>query len=134
MFIGDQRLTIPQNGLVGWWDLSIQKCYPGSGSTLTNLVSGGPALTILGTPTFSYGKPNGRASANNNSSAKYFSASSSLSTLQPTSAVTFSIWIKPNTYNASYNGVAGMTLAGQARGYLFDTNPSNMRFQIGTGT
>lgn len=27
-----------------------------------------------------------------------------------------------------------MTLAGQARGYLFDTNPSNMRFQIGTGT
>lgn len=134
MFIGDQRLTIPRRGLVGWWDLSIQKCYPGSGSTLTNLVSGGPNLTVSGTPTFSTGKPNGRVSVNNNTSAKFLSATTSLSTIQPTSAVTFSIWIKPNTYNASYNGVAGLTLAGQQRGYLFDTAPSTMNFQIGTGS
>lgn len=88
--VPDSRLIIPQKGLVGWWDLSIQGCYPGTGSTLTNLISGAN-LTINGSPTFTTGKPQGRKSVDLNSSSKYLQVSSGISALQPTGALSFSI-------------------------------------------
>lgn len=46
-----------------------------------------------------------------------------------------SFWIKPTSYNASYNAVGGMTRAGQAWGYNFDTNSTgNMYFNVGNGS
>lgn len=133
--VPDSRLIIPQKGLVGWWDISIQKCYPDTGSTLTNLISG-PNLTVAGAPTYNAGKPYGRKSVDLNSSTKYLSAVSGITSLQPTGALSFALWLKPNSYNAAYNAIGGLTLAGQARGYLFDTNTSsgNIFFYIGNGT
>jgi hypothetical protein len=133
LVIPDVRTTIPRRGLVGWWDVSLARCHT-TGSTITNL-AGSTNLTAFGTPSYSVGKPNGRRSVLFDTTARYYQVTTSLTALQPTTALSMSFWLKPTSYNASYNGVAGMSLSGQARGYMFDTNSvGNMTFQVGNGT
>lgn len=131
----DSRVIMPQNGLVGWWDFSLQSCYPGSGSNLNNLTND-TDLTIYGTPTFYSGSGYGRQCVDLNSSTKYLQATTSLTNLQPTGGVTMSFWMNAESYNPSYNGIAGLTLSGQARGYVFDTDVAGglIYFRIGNGT
>lgn len=55
--------------------------------------------------------------------------------LQPTTALTFSFWMKINTMPASYCGIGGDTLSGFARGYLFDIAIGyGVGFQVGNGS
>jgi hypothetical protein len=54
--------------------------------------------------------------------------------LQPTTALTFSMWINIRNMPASYCGIAGDTLSGFARGYLYDINTTTLNFYVGNGT
>lgn len=55
------------------------------------------------------------------------------STLQPATALTFSMWIKIRNMPAAYCAIGGNTLSGQARGYLWDLSPAGVVIYIGNG-
>ena len=95
---------------------------------------GSNTLTNNGTATYTTGKINNAATLVR-SSSQYLDGGTT-SSLQPASALTFSMWIKINNKPVSYCAIGGDTLSGQQRGYLFDmaTVGNTLAFQIGNGT
>lgn len=55
-------------------------------------------------------------------------------TIQPTSALTFSMWIKIRNMPTSYCSIGGNDLSGWQRGYNFSIGPSGIVWHIGNGT
>jgi len=56
------------------------------------------------------------------------------STLKPTTALTFSMWIRIINYPASYCSIWWNTLAWKDRWYLFDSHTTGVNFRVGNWT
>jgi hypothetical protein len=56
VFYGPTGIRIISSGLIGYWDATLSKSYPGSGSTWNDLSSRGVNGTLSGSPTYSAGE------------------------------------------------------------------------------
>lgn len=115
------------DNLVSYWKLD-----ESSGNAADSV--GSNTLTNTNTATFGAGKINNGTTLARASSQRFLGGTTA--SLQPASALTFSMWIYVNKSPVSYCAIAGNTLSGNQRGYLFDMNVSgkSLAFQIGNGT
>lgn len=115
------------DNLISYWKLD-----ESSGNAVDSV--GSNTLTNTNTATFGAGKINNGTTLARASSQRFLGGTTSA--LQPASALTFSMWIYVNASPVSYCAIAGNTLSGNQRGYLFDMAVSGkyLSFQIGNGT
>lgn len=77
---------IVTNGLIGLWDASNARSYPGSGTTVSNLLGGGYNFGMVGTPTYQNGYFTSFSDTN------YFTMTNSFPT-PGTGDFTYSFWV-----------------------------------------
>lgn len=123
--------NIVRSGLVLNLDATNLASYPGSGSLWYDTSGNGNSGSLTNGPT--YLQERGRGSIVFDGVNDYVGFGSP-TILKPTTSLTLSTWVNATAYDSQFNAVLGMSNYGFAQGYLLDTNPNGIVFQVGDST
>jgi hypothetical protein len=115
-------MAFPTSGLVAYWKLD------GNSNDSVGSLNGTDTSVTYG---LSYGIINQGAQLLRSFTSRILFGTSA--SLQPGSAMSMSMWINIASAPASFCAIGGNNVYGQARGYLFDMDTTNLAFQVGDG-